>query len=829
VGADEPVNILLVDDQPAKLLSYEAILGVLGENLVRAGSAREALERLLRIDVAVILIDVVMPDLDGFELAAMIREHPRFERTAIIFVSAVHMTDLDRLRGYEVGAVDYVPVPVVPELLRAKVRVFAELYRKTRQLERLNGELERRVAERTAELEAAAAQLRESERRRSLALAAGGLGSWDWDAATGERLWDDALHRLYGIAPTAPAFAVREFWARVHPEDRDRLRETVLRAAAAGEAYDVEFRMFAPDGALRWWIAAAAPEMGEAGQTQRLSGVTYDITERKAAEIALRASEERLRLAQETSGIGIWDWDLTTDRIVLIGDVYRNWGLDQGRPEAPAEIFARVVHPEDQDGVWAAIQAARHQGIPYALEFRIVDSSGAVRWLAGKGEVIPDAQGRPVRMIGTDTDVTERRRAAEVLEAENAELERRVEERTREREAALAQVHEMQKMESLGKLTGGVAHDFNNLLMAVLGNLSLLRKRMPADPRLTRLLDGAVQGAERGATLTKRMLAFARRQELKPETVELARLVEGMADLLRRSLGPVVDIATGPLHDLPPIRVDPNQLELALLNLAVNARDAMPLGGRLTISGSHAREGGTAPRELQPGRYVCLRVADTGAGMDEATLKRATEPFFTTKGVGKGTGLGLSMVHGLAAQSGGAMHIASRPGAGTTVELWLPVADEAVVARAGLTFAEPEGAAPLPAGRPWRVLVVDDDPLISSGTADMLEDLGHSAIEAPSAPRALELLRGGAAVDLVITDHAMPGMTGTELAREIEREWPSLPVLLATGYADLPDGEAPSVPRLAKPYKQEELAFQIRRLLDRAPPNVIPIESARRA
>ncbi len=829
MGADEPVNILLVDDQPAKLLSYEAILGGLGENLVRAGSAREALERLLRIDVAVILIDVVMPDLDGFELAAMIREHPRFERTAIIFVSAVHMTDLDRLRGYEVGAVDYVPVPVVPELLRAKVRVFAELYRKTRQLERLNQELEQRVAERTAALEDAAAQLRESERRRSLALAAGGLGSWDWDAATGERLWDDALHRLYGIAPAPPAYAVREFWARVHPEDRDRLREAVLRAASAGEAYDVEFRMSAPDGSTRWWIAAAAAEPSETGRAQRMSGVTYDITERKAAEIALRASEERLRLAQETSGVGIWDWDLTTDRIVLIGDVYRSWGLDQGRVEPPAEIFARVVHPEDQARVWAAIQAAREHGTPYQLEFRIVAADGEVAWLAGKAEVIRDGQGRPVRMIGTDTDVTDRRRAAEVLEAENAELERRVEERTREREAALAQVHEMQKMESLGKLTGGVAHDFNNLLMAVLGNLSLLRKRLPADPRLMRLLDGAVQGAERGATLTKRMLAFARRQELKPEAVDLARLVEGMADLLRRSLGPVVDIATGPLHDLPPIRVDPNQLELALLNLAVNARDAMPLGGRLTIGGSQGRDGGAAPRELRPGRYVCLRVSDSGAGMDEATLKRATEPFFTTKGVGKGTGLGLSMVHGLAAQSGGAMHISSLPGAGTTVELWLPVADEAAARITGTPFAESEAASVLPSARPWRVLVVDDDPLISSGTADMLEDLGHSAIEAPSAPRALELLRAGAVVDLVITDHAMPGMTGTELAREIEREWPSLPVLLATGYADLPDGEAPSVPRLAKPYKQEELAVQIRRLLHRPPGNVIPIEAARRA
>jgi signal transduction histidine kinase len=549
VGAEEKVNILLVDDQPGKLLGYEVILSELGENLIKAESANEALEQLLKNDVAVMLIDVCMPDLDGFELAAMVREHPRFQKTAIIFVSAIQVTDLDLLRGYAAGAVDYVPVPVVPDLLRAKVRVFAELYRKTRQLETLNAELERRVAERTAELAQA-----------------------------------------------------------------------------------------------------------------------------------------------------------------------------------------------------------------------------------------------------------------------NADLEQRVEERTREREAALAQVHEMQKVESLGQLTGGVAHDFNNLLMAVLGNLELVRKFLPNDPKIRRLIDGAIQGAERGATLTKRMLAFARRQELKPETVDIPNLVDSMVEMLRRSLGPGIQITTDFETNVPPTRVDPNQLELALLNLALNARDAMPLGGRLTISAHRERIGAGDVPGLRPGEYVCITERDTGEGMDDVTLKRATEPFFTTKGAGRGTGLGLSMVDGLVAQSGGAMRITSQAGAGTTVELWLPVAEAVTVER-------PRPAAPqlVQESRCCRVLVVDDDPIVLAGTAAMLEDLGHVATEVESAEQALKLLQSDASIELVITDHAMPGMTGTELAKRIRRKWPELPVIIATGYAELPGELDPSVPRLSKPYRQQDLAAVVARLIGGQP------------
>jgi signal transduction histidine kinase/ActR/RegA family two-component response regulator len=563
--ASDKVNILLVDDQQAKLLSHEVVLAEIGENLLKASSAREAFECLLKNEVALILIDVCMPDLDGFQLATMIREHPRFQNTAIIFVSAIMMANLDQLRGYKLGGVDYVPVPVVPELLRAKVKVFVELYRKTRQLEQFNADLERRVEERTAEL--------------------------------------------------------RKF---------------------------------------------------------------------------------------------------------------------------------------------------------------------------------------------------------------NEELEQKIEERTRERETALAQLFEAQKMDTIGRLTGGVAHDFNNLLMAVLGSLTLLEKRLPDDPHLRRLLQNALQGADRGKALTQRLLAFSRRQDLKPQAVDFAHLVHGMEELLKRAVGQGIEFSGEFPADLPPLLVDANQLELALLNVALNARDAMPNGGNVKItaqaetvaapeSPKTRREAGngftnsagnpSGAAALLPGDYVRITIIDTGIGMDEATLARATEPFFTTKGPGKGTGLGLSMVHGLAAQSGGLLRIHSEPNAGTVVHLWLPRATNAPV----VVVRSPESdGANRPQTAPCQVLIVDDDSLVLTGTAAMVSDLGHTPVEAHSGAQALELLASGLKIDVVLTDQAMPSMTGLQLAEFVRERYPGVPIIIATGYAELPvDPKSLGIRRLTKPCTQDEIAAAI--------------------
>lgn len=412
-------------------------------------------------------------------------------------------------------------------------------------------------------------------------------------------------------------------------------------------------------------------------------------------------------------------------------------------------------------------------------EHRLVTKAGEVLDCVLSSRVERDADGRFLYVVGGLIDVTGRKRAEEAL-------------------------RQSQKMEVIGALTGGVAHDFNNLLAIVLGNLELLRKRLPHDPTLARLLDNAVQGAERGAALTQRMLAFARRQDLRPRSVDVSDLVRGTADLLQHSIGPMVRIETRFPIRLPQAHVDAHQLELALVNLVVNARDAMPDGGIIAIAAREETVGPGQVTGLNSGHYLCLSVSDTGEGMDETTLARATEPFFTTKGPGKGTGLGLSMVHGLAEQSGGRLALKSRKGKGTIAEIWLPIAEADEKAMPEPSRVPAKSSEPASAG--LTVLAVDDNALVLMNLAALLEDLGHKVIEARSGTEALDLLRQAKTVDLVVIDQAMPGMTGVQLASAIKKEWPTTAIILATGYAELPTGTDPDLPKLSKPFRQEGLA-----------------------
>ncbi len=539
----------------------------------------------------------------------------------------------------------------------------------------------------------------------------------------------------------------------------------------------------------------------------------------------LHEGEERLRIALLAGNLGAWELDLDSWTLSCSETCKAVFGRSATQDFTYVDMLASV-YLDDRPRMQVAIQRSVQSGCDVAIEYRTVWPNGSVHWADVRARRVDDQGGRRSRLVGVCSDITSRKATEASLLQLNETLEQRVAQRTaeleeahravldeiRNREEAEEQLRQAKKMEMIGQLTGGVAHDFNNLLMAILGNLDLLRKHIPRDSRAARLIDSALQGAKRGAALTQRLLAFARRQDLKVGPVDMAALLRGMMDLLDRSLGPAIETSVTVADDLPPALADANQVEMALLNLALNAKDAMAEGGRLAIALDLATASAGEADGLEPGRYLRLAVVDNGHGMDKETLARAVDPFFTTKGRGKGTGLGLSTVHGLAVQLDGALRLTSVPGQGTRAELWLP---------ATTALAEaPDRAAPLPAP-PARVdavpratiLVVDDDALIAMSTTDMLEDLGHEVIETHSGARAVAVLRDDRRIDLLITDFSMPGMTGVELAKSARRLRPDLPILLATGYAELPSDQALDLPRLAKPYQQSDLAAEIAKLL----------------
>ena len=594
--------------------------------------------------------------------------------------------------------------------------------------------------------------------------------------------WNAGAQRFKGY--TAAEIVGEHFSRFYRDEDRaEGLPERALATAAAEGKFEAQGWRVRKDGSTFWAHVVIDAVRGADGTLLGYAKITRDLSERRDAEASLRRSEEQFRLLVQS----------VTDYAIYMLDpegLVASWNAGARRIKGylPAEIigghFSRFYTEEDRANgePGRALETARREG-RYAKEGWRVRKDGSRFWASVVIDPIHDDDGTLIGFAKITRDLTEREQTQRALELAREAL------------------FQSQKMDAIGQLTGGVAHDFNNLLMATLSSLELLRKRIPDDPQALRMLDNAVEAARRGATLTQRMLAFARRQDLKPVRVEIPSLVHGMTDLIKRALGPSIAIDVHFPLSLQAVTADVNQLEMALLNLMVNARDAMPDGGGIVIAArEHAL--GIGPAEaLPPGRYVRLSVTDNGFGMDADTLTRAMEPFFTTKGIGKGTGLGLSMVHGLAEQSGGRFAMESAPGKGTTATLWLPVAEAeaapAVVRIPGLSIPATT--------RTLTILAVDDDSLVLMNTTALLEDLGHKVFDATSGAEALAIFEREPGIELIITDQAMPNMTGIQFA-ELALGMREVPVIVATGYGELPPGSGKVAHKLGKPFGEAELA-----------------------
>jgi PAS domain S-box-containing protein len=639
---------------------------------------------------------------------------------------------------------------------------------------------------------------------RDAALRAAGVGAFRWDPGDGRLELDACGRAMFGLSPTGPLCAA-DLLGRIAAGGRERLA-AALAGASTDEPLCLGVRVQWPDAGERTVLCLGRATHGAlidvTGQTAREPPEVEPSIGRPDVEHELRQSAADLEqqvAARTAERDRLWRFSrdimlvMDIDGIALAANPAMTRILGWSAEELTGRNVLDLIHPDDHDVVMAAIgrvldQDPTQPSMPSpesdVFEIRCQHQSGHydwISWVAG----FEKEEGRTIYATGRLIS-GEKAAAAELHLAQEA-------------------LRQSQKLEAMGQLTGGVAHDFNNLLTPIIAGLDMLQRRQVGGDRERRLIDAALQSAERARVLVQRLLAFARRQPLQPTAIDVAELFLGMKELICSTAGPRIRVDFKLDSQLPAARADANQLEMALLNLAVNARDAMTDGGVLTISASAHEVVGANRHQLAPGEYVAIGVADTGTGMDAETLRRCIEPFYSTKGVGRGTGLGLSMVHGLASQLGGMLEIESAPGDGARIRLWLPVSETAAPGPARRTWT------PLARSARGRALVVDDEELVRASTAEMLAELGYDVVEAVDADDALRLLDGAGQIDVLVTDHMMPGMTGVDLARTVRASHPRIRVLIVSGYAEM-EGLAPDLPRLTKPFRQTDLAAVLFRL-----------------
>jgi PAS domain S-box-containing protein len=665
-----------------------------------------------------------------------------------------------------------------------------------------------------AERGRAEARLRESEERLRLVMDSTGLGSWEYDVASRKHVCSARHDEIFGYREPVHDWSFERFKSHIAEQDRERFHEGFRTALERGEDWDVECRMIRVDGSRGWLRIGARPHHDREGKVSRLIGTIADITARKQSEHAAIETAAKFEMLAQSIPNMVWT-SLPDGQIDWFNArVPEYCGIPAGelKPDGWAP-----VHPDDALASTTLWHQAIASGKPYVVEYRIRRHDGMFRWHITRAVPMRGADGTITRWIGTSADIQDQKSSEEALAALNATLERQVRERTAELLAAEATLRQAQKMEAVGQLTGGLAHDFNNLLTGITGSLELMAVRLQQGKvtDLDRYLKLAQGAAKRAAALTHRLLAFSRRQTLDPKPTDVNQLVNGMGELIRRTVGPAVavTVACAPRSWL--VLVDANQLESALLNLCINARDAMPDGGSLIVETSNLalQDREAKELELNPADYVLMSVADTGSGMSASVVERAFDPFFTTKPIGEGTGLGLSMVYGFVRQSGGQARIHSAPGKGTKICLYLPryIGSEK-------PFEQSAAAQNAQRGDGETVLVVDDESSVRTLINEVLLDLGYTVLQAENGAAGLKILEACGRVDLLVTDVGLPGgMNGRQLADAALVRRPDLKVLFITGYAEnavIGGGQLkPGMHILTKPFALETLGSRIKEII----------------
>ncbi len=664
--------------------------------------------------------------------------------------------------------------------------------------------------------------LSRSREELELATRAANLGRYDFLVQEDLLYWDDRCRELFGLSPGVPVSYESAFLAGLHPDDRNEA-DRAVRAALDPDGdhrFEVEYRTIGiEDGELRH-IAAHGLAFFVDGVPVRLVGTVQDVSRDRKANAALREVEERLRLAGRATNDAVWDWDFRTNHVTWNEALHRAYGHDLNDVEPTGQWWLDHIHPEDCERIDVGIHAVIDStGTDWSDEYRFRRADGSYADVLDRGYVLRDGDGAPIRMVGAMLDVSDRKAVERQLERERQRLREEVDATAAERDRAEEALRQSQKMEAVGQLTGGIAHDFNNLLTGISGALEMIQIRI-GQGRVNELekYSVAAQGAvRRAAALTHRLLAFSRRQTLDPRPTDINRLILDMEEMVQRTVGPQVAVESRAEPGLWQSLVDPNQLENAILNLCINARDAMPDGGRIIVQTENSWIDERTAREwdMVAGAYVKLCVSDSGTGMAPDVLSRAFDPFFTTKPIGQGTGLGLSMIYGFVRQSRGQVRIDTQIGVGTTICLYLPRLEQAdaslgdavgTLPATALSQPEPTQAA--------TILVVDDDATVRMLAVEVATELGHDVLEAEDGPQALSILNGRSNIDLLITDVGLPGgLNGRQVADAALRLIPRLEILFITGYAEKAaigdDQLAPNMALMTKPFAMDALAGRI--------------------